>query len=78
MSFHMISPKRYQGAEIGACIFLRFSSIPLRVLVHNRASDVAVGRNTRVQNHGASDEVGYLTYGPEAVNVMFHVVNDRT
>jgi DNA replication protein DnaC len=23
------------------------------------------------------DEVGYLTYGPEAANVLFHVVNDR-
>src|SRR5262249_49364783 len=23
------------------------------------------------------DEVGYLTYGPDAANVMFHVVNDR-
>lgn len=24
------------------------------------------------------DEVGYLTYGPDAANVLFHVVNDRT
>jgi len=23
------------------------------------------------------DEVGYLTYGPDAANVLFHVVNDR-
>jgi len=23
------------------------------------------------------DEVGYLTYGPEAANVLYHVVNDR-
>jgi DNA replication protein DnaC len=23
------------------------------------------------------DELGYLTYGPEAANVLFHVVNDR-
>jgi len=23
------------------------------------------------------DEVGYLTYGPAAANVLFHVVNDR-
>ena len=23
------------------------------------------------------DEVGYLTYGPEAPNVLYHVVNDR-
>jgi DNA replication protein DnaC len=23
------------------------------------------------------DEVGYLTYGPEAANVLFHVVTDR-
>src|ERR1700751_5721230 len=23
------------------------------------------------------DEVGYLTYGPDAANVVFHVVNDR-
>jgi DNA replication protein DnaC len=25
----------------------------------------------------AVDEVGYLTYGPDAANVLFHVVNDR-
>jgi hypothetical protein len=24
------------------------------------------------------DEVGYLTYGPDAANLLFHVVNDRT
>ena len=23
------------------------------------------------------DEVGYLTYGPDAANVLFHVVNER-
>ena len=23
------------------------------------------------------DELGYLTYGPDAANVLFHVVNDR-
>lgn len=23
------------------------------------------------------DDVGYLTYGPDAANVLFHVVNDR-
>ena len=23
------------------------------------------------------DEIGYLTYGPDAANVLFHVVNDR-
>ena len=23
------------------------------------------------------DEVGYLTYGPDAANVMFHAVNER-
>ena len=23
------------------------------------------------------DEVGYLNYGPDAANVLFHVVNDR-
>jgi hypothetical protein len=25
----------------------------------------------------AIDEVGYLTYGPDAANVLFHVVNNR-
>ena len=23
------------------------------------------------------DEIGYLSYGPDAANVLFHVVNDR-
>ena len=36
----------------------------------NRPRDL---RNVRL----VVDEVGYLTYGPDAANVLFHVVNDR-
>ena len=32
---------------------------------------------TYTHPHTLIDEVGYLTYGPDAANVLFHVVNER-
>jgi IstB-like ATP binding protein len=32
---------------------------------------------TYTRPHALIDEVGYLTYGPDAAHVLFHVVNDR-
>jgi DNA replication protein DnaC len=34
-------------------------------------------RRTRIRSVLVVDEVGYLTYGTDAANMLFHVVNER-
>jgi len=56
-------------AEFGNQVFTRISG---------RVQTLAAGLyQSGVEKPGAMDEVGYLSYGPDAANVLFHVVNVR-
>src|SRR6266849_5799787 len=52
----------------------------MRGLVRGKRLFWADGRRSGIYTHPhvlVIDEVGYLRYGPDAANVLFHVVNDR-
>ena len=56
-------------AEFGNQVFTRISG---------RVQTLDAGLyQSGVEKPGAMDEVGYLSYGPDAANVLFHVVNVR-
>ena len=42
--------------------------------IHEIANSTNSGRNS---SGNSGHEVGYLSYGPDAANVLFHIVNER-
>ena len=76
---HMAVAVGYRAIQNGfSARFTTAAELIEDLSVASRTGDFRATLATYTQPHVlVVDEVGYLSYGPDAANVLFHVVNDR-
>jgi len=77
---HLAIAIAYRAIQNGfTALFATAAQLIEELSVASRSGDFRQTLATFVQPHVLIiDEVGYLTYGDDAANVLFHVVNERT